>query len=202
MSAADLDTELLVRRAGQGDQSAERVLFERHRGRLRRMVAIRMDNRLAARFDPSDVVQEALITASAQLPEYARARPLAFYPWLRQLAWQRLVDLHHHHFTAQKRSVTREVVIPISDESAMKLAGPWVGRSANPSEALLREELRERVHKALAQLPDIDREILVMRHLEQMSVGDIAAVLQISESAVKMRRLRAVRRFKELLSGE
>ena len=202
MTSSLSDTDSLITRAGDGDRSAERELFERHRAKLRRMVAIRMDPRLAARFDPSDVVQEALLTASVQLPAYALQRPLPFYPWLRNVAWQRLVDLHHHHFTAQRRSVVREVAMQLPDESAMKLAGTLMASGTSPSDILIRKELRARVQTALMELPPGDREVLVMRHLEQMSVSEIAATLEISESAVKMRRLRAVRKFKELLSSE
>ncbi len=196
------DTDALITQAGGGDRSAERELFERHRAKLRRMVAIRMDPRLAARFDPSDVVQEAFLTASVQLPEYAIKRPLPFYPWLRNVAWQRLVDLHNHHFTAQRRSVVREVVMQLADESAMKLAMPLIASNTSPSNILIRKELCARVQTALGELPPNDREVLVMRHLEKMSVTEIAVILQISESAVKMRRLRAVQKFKELLTGE
>ena len=112
------ETDALIGRAGAGDRAAEHVLFEQHRERLRRMIAIRMDQRLAARFDPSDVVQEALLTASVQLPEYARQRPLPFYPWLRQIAWHRLIRMGRHHLATQKRSVAREQALGISDTSA------------------------------------------------------------------------------------
>ena len=194
------DTEVLIAKAGQGDQTAQRELFERHRHRLRRMVAIRMDPRLASRFDPSDVVQEAMLTASFQLREYAVERPIPFYPWLRQIAWKRLVDLHHHHLTAQKRSVAREVT-HLPDESALRLAQPFIADLTSPLDAMVQDELRAKVRLALESLPDLDREILVMRHLEQMSVSEIAALLNITESAVKMRRLRAVRKFRDLLAG-
>ena len=202
MTTSLSDTDSLITQAGGGDRSAERELFERYRARLRRMISIRMDPRLTARFDPSDVVQEALLTASVQLPAYAAKRPVPFYPWLRNVAWQRLVDLHHHHFTAQRRSVVREVAMQLPDESALKLAGPLMASSSSPSEILIRKELCARVQTALEDLPTSDREVLVMRHLERMSVSEIAATLEISESAVKMRRLRAVKKFKDLLSGE
>ena len=104
-------------------------------------MSVRMDPRLAARFDPSDVVQEALLTASIQLPRHAQARGLPFYPWLRQLAWQRLVHLHNHHFTAQRRSVVREVGMQLSNDSVLKLAEPFMSREASPSHTVEREEL-------------------------------------------------------------
>src|SRR5271166_4336869 len=91
------ETDALLERAGRGDAQARQRLLERHRSRLKRMVAVRMDRRLAARLDPSDVVQEALADAARDLPEYLQSRPMAFYPWLRQLAWDHLLRLHRHH---------------------------------------------------------------------------------------------------------
>ena len=93
--AADHDeSEDLIRRAWEGDEAATEELFARYRDRLRQMVTVRMDPRLAARLDASDVVQETLVEASRRLPEYLQDQPLPFYPWLRQIAWERLVDLH------------------------------------------------------------------------------------------------------------
>src|SRR5262245_24069354 len=107
MSPAD-DTDALLARATAGDPEAAQQLLARHRGRLGRMVAVRLDCRLAARVDPSDVVQEALMDAARKLPDYLRRRPLPFYPWLREIAWERLIKLHQQHLTAGKRSVLRE----------------------------------------------------------------------------------------------
>src|SRR5437763_1411592 len=106
MTAAGPDTDLLLDRAASGDGTARRQLLDKHRRRLRRMIALRLDRRLAARVDPSDVVQEALADAGRKLDGYLRDRPLPFYPWLRQLAWERLVKLHRRH-TAGKRDVAR-----------------------------------------------------------------------------------------------
>src|SRR4051794_39451684 len=102
------DTEELLARAGRGDRSARGELLARHRARLERMVGFRLDRRLAARVDPSDVVQEALTEAAGRLSDYLRQRPLPFYPWLRQFAADRLVELRRQHLQAAKRSVLRE----------------------------------------------------------------------------------------------
>src|SRR3954454_18247692 len=104
----EMDPDELLLRAGRGEDAARQRLLAVHRDRLRRMVAVRMERRLAARFDPSDVVQEGLAEPGQCLYDYFRARPMAFYPWLRHFAWERLVDLHRRHFQAQRRSVTRE----------------------------------------------------------------------------------------------
>src|SRR6266851_9012898 len=161
MESADPETERLIERAREGDVVAEQQLLARHRERLRRMVAVRLDRRVAARIDPSDVVQEALAEAARKLPAYLRQRPLPFYPWLRRLAWERLVKLHQRHITAGKRSVTREVCCPLPDESAMALARCVLAPGPSPSEHVLAAELRGRVQAALAQLSERDREVLV-----------------------------------------
>ncbi|MBI3468743.1 MAG: sigma-70 family RNA polymerase sigma factor [Planctomycetes bacterium] len=198
------DTEELLDRAGQGDREALQQLLARHRVRLRQMVSVRLDRRLAARVDPSDVVQEALAEASRKLDDYLQRRPLPFYPWLRQIAWQRLVHLTDHHLRAQRRTVTREVTFDLAlpDESAHVLAGRLVSSGTSPSRSLLRKELRARVQAALAELPARDREVLVLRYLEELSNSEIAAVLAITEAAVKMRHVRALDRLRGLLDEE
>src|SRR6185436_2767405 len=114
----------LLRAAESGDGTAVRQLLARHRSRLRQMVAVYLDHRLAARVDPSDVVQEALADAARGLSGYLRERPLPFYPWLRQFAWQRLLQLHRHPIRARRRSVEREVPwdLALPDRSADALA--------------------------------------------------------------------------------
>ncbi|HEY1378417.1 MAG TPA: sigma-70 family RNA polymerase sigma factor [Gemmataceae bacterium] len=196
------DTEELLRRTGAGDASARQQLLTRHRDRLRRMVAVRLDPRLAARVDPSDVVQEALIEADRKLDGYLQERPVAYYPWLRQLAWERLVKLHERHVLARKRSVLREEPggLALPDDSAVLLARRLAGTGTSPSHGLLRQELRERVRAALARLSPADREVLVLRYLEQLPTADIAAVLAVGEGAVKMRHRRALDRLSRLLA--
>lgn len=195
------DTEDLVNRAAKGEETAMQELLSRHRNRLKRMVAVRMDPQLSARVDPSDVVQDVLAEAARKLPGYASSVSIPFYPWLRKIAWERLIDLHQQHFRTQKRSVAREgpACLNLPDESAMHLAEQMVASGTSPTGGLLRKELRARVRSALAQMAPADREILVLRHLEQLHVSEIAAMLEISEGAVKMRRLRAAERLRELL---
>src|SRR5215472_4624168 len=172
MPPAQPDTDELLRQASQGNRDAPDRLLARHRDRLRKMVACRLDRRLLARVDPSDVVQEVLVEASRKLTRYLRERPLPFYPWLRQLAWEHLAVLHRRHVKAQKRSVRCEGpgVLALPDESAAELAARLVTSATSPSQRLLRQELRERVQQALRRLPERDREVLVLRHLEQLSV--------------------------------
>lgn len=195
------DTEELLDRAADGDQSARQDLLARHHKRLRQMVAVRMDRRLAARVDPSDVVQETLLDAARELSDYLRDRPLPFYAWLRQLAWDRLVELHRRHVHAKRRSVRREEpgVLNLPDESAIELARCLINSGSSPSKQMLRDEEKRRVHAALARLKPNDREVLVLRHLEQLPVREIAAILKLSEGAVKVRHLRALDRLRTFL---
>jgi RNA polymerase sigma-70 factor (ECF subfamily) len=198
------DTDHLLDRASHGDGSARQQLLARHRGRLRAMVAARLDRRLRARLDPSDVVQEALAEAARRLDEYLRDRPLPFYPWLRQLAWERLAKAHRAHLARNKRSIRREEpdVLGLPDESIAELAQRLVDSASSPSRHALRVELQARVRAALAALPEADREVLVLRYLEQLPLREVAAVLRVGESAVKMRHFRALERLRVILEGD
>jgi RNA polymerase sigma-70 factor (ECF subfamily) len=198
-AASDPDTEELLSRARAGDAAAVEQLLVRHRDRLAQMVAVRMDDRLGARVDPSDVVQETLAIAARRLPEYLRNSSLAFYPWLRQIAWTRLVDLHRCHVAASKRSVSREEPMGLPDSSTMQLANWLATGGTGPLRHLLREELRERVRSAMAQLGTEDREILLLRHLEELSYAECAVILGTSEAAAMQRHVRAARRLHRLL---
>jgi RNA polymerase sigma-70 factor (ECF subfamily) len=195
------NTEWLLDRVAGGDRAARGRLLQRHAPRLRQMVALRLDRRLAARVDPSDVVQESLAEADRKLSDYARARPLPFYPWLRQIAWEHLLRAHRRHLHAGGRSVRREEAmrLPLPDELASLMAERLAGRDSSPSARLERSEQRQRVRAALDLLSDNDRDVLVLRYLEDLTTRETAAVLGLSESAVKMRQLRALQRLHELL---
>ena len=163
------------------------------------MVALRMDRRLVARVDPSDVVQEALADAARELSDYLRRRPLPFYPWLRQLAWDRLVEVHRRHLKAGKRSVRREEpdVLTLPDESALELAQRLVNNSGSPSEHLLRHELRQRVRAALDRLARTDREVLVLRHLEGLTFPAVAERMGRSLDSVEKLWMRGLKRLRQ-----
>jgi RNA polymerase sigma-70 factor (ECF subfamily) len=198
------DTEQLLARFASGDLGARDKLLDRHRARLVQMVALRLDHRLRARVDPSDVVQEALADAAGKLADYYRNQPLPFYPWLRQLAWERLLQLHRWHVRTGKRSVTREQRsnLPLPDESAQELAGRLIGRGSSPSRRLRQAELRDRMQAALDRLEERYREALVLRYLEHLSTREIAAVLGLTESGVKTRQLRALQCLRDLLGDD
>jgi RNA polymerase sigma-70 factor (ECF subfamily) len=200
MAFTELESEDLLRRAAQGDRTARSLLLDRHRQRLRRMIALRLDRRVAPRVDPSDVLQESLAEAVEHMSDYLRRRPLPFYPWLRQIAWQHIADIHRRHLQARKRSVLREEDVVVSDGSAFQLAGRLFGRSSsNPSARLRRRELSDRVRRALLQLSEKNREVLMLRYLEQLAPGEIAAILGLSEAAVSMRHARALQQLRAIL---
>ena len=195
------DTDTLLEMASVGDSQAVEQLFVRHQVRLRRMIGTRIDNRLSPRMDPSDVIQETLLLAHRQLPKYLAERPIPFYPWLRRICWERLLDLHDAHLTAEKRSVRREagIAIPLLDHSAAQLADCLVANEISPSKAMVRDEMKQRVRGALDQIGDTEREVLVMRFLEEMSLAETAATLGVSEGAVSMRQLRALLKIRQVL---
>lgn len=203
MAVKPPDTDWLLEQASQGQIGASAELLVRYRDRLRRMVSIRLDRRLMARVDPSDVVQEALTEAARKLPAYLRNRPIPLYPWLRSIAWERVVKLHQKHLHAQRRSVTREEAqLPgLPADSALTLADRLIDSATSPSENLERKEERARVRQSLTRLREQDREILVLRYLEQLTNKEMAAALALSEGAVKMRHLRALASLKAILSG-
>jgi RNA polymerase sigma-70 factor (ECF subfamily) len=198
------DTDLLIRNAAGGDSAAIESLLERHRNRLRRMIALRLDERVAARVDASDVVQEALSDAARKLVDYARDRPLPFYPWLHRLAMERLAEVHRRHRRSKARSVGKEEGPDFAwpDSSAQLMVNCLVADDTTPSQALLREENRQHVHSTLQKLASVDREILMMHYLEELTFPEIAAILDIGAGAAKMRHLRALRRIRALMAGD
>jgi RNA polymerase sigma-70 factor (ECF subfamily) len=199
MERADEDIDQLLERARWGDEAARQALLTQHRDRLRRMVAVRLDPRVAPRVDPSDVVQEALAAAAELLPEYLEEQPIPFYPWLRRLAWERLVKLHRKHIATEKRTVAREVVLELPDGSVDVLAQLSLASNTSPSDQAARQELQIRVREALNELGERDREVLILRYLEQLTAGEIAAIVGSTPGAIKVRHLRALERLRTLL---
>src|SRR5271155_3413544 len=198
-----LDTTDLIDRAARGDVAARHRLLEQYRDYLRRMVAVRLDRRLAPRIDASDVVQEGLVEADRRLGGYLSERPIPFYAWLRQIAGDRIVDAHRLHLDAKKRSVTREDAgLQLPDESSFALARCLFADDTSPSNRLIRQENQEEIRRAIDALPPKDRELLVMRHLEQLGTAEIAATLGVAEGTVKVRLLRALVRLRGLLGAE
>src|SRR5262245_52151677 len=198
------DTDDLIERTRWGDEEARNLLLKRHRARLRTMVAVRMDQRLKARVDPSDVVQEVLDEANRNLDDFVRDRPLPFHAWLREIAWKRLVDLRRRHIGAAKRSVVREMDLDfgLSDEATGALADRLVASGTSPSKHLMEEGLRAEIRAALEALPPLGREVLILRYVERLSLTETAEALGITKGAASTRHTRALARLRELLDAD
>jgi RNA polymerase sigma-70 factor (ECF subfamily) len=191
------ETQQLLEMARGGDRQAFDRLFGLHRDYLRRVVELRMDRRLRARLDPSDVVQEAQLDAFRRLADYCERRPMAFRLWLRRTAHERLLMLRRHHLGAGKRDAGREV--PLPEGSSLLLARPLLAPGPSPSQHLAGREQARRVHEAVARLSEEDREVLVMRNLEALSNAEVAEALGIDPSAASQRYGRALLRLRKVL---
>jgi len=190
--------------ADDGEVSARTVgeVFQRHRDRLKLMVGLRLDQRLQGRVDASDVLQDAYLEAVDRLPDYLQDRPMPFFLWLRFLTAQRLQILHRRHLSTKARDAGREISLshqPLPAVSSEVLAARLVGCDSTPSEAAIRAETRAQLHAALDALNPIDREILAMRHFEQLTNSETAQVLGLRESTASQRYARALLRLRELL---
>jgi RNA polymerase sigma-70 factor (ECF subfamily) len=204
MSASSDDSELthLVDQAAANDDRAWAALVDRHRDRLKRMVAARMDRRLLGRVDPSDIIQEACLVAARKLSTYAAHPEMPFYLWLRWIVGQKLIDEQRRHLGAQIRRVGREAdpyhgAFP--ETTSKHLAAEFVGQLGTPSEEAIRIEHSLALQVALDELEPIDREILALRHFEQLTNGEAATVLNIDKSAASKRYTRALRRLRDAL---
>lgn len=170
------------------------TLFERFRERLQRMVHFRLDPRLVGRIDAEDVLQEAFLEAKKRLGAF-RGDDKPFFIWMRLVTQQTMVDLFRKHVGTKMRAAGREIAAPASGT----LSGLFVGHLTSPSQAVLREEVRQKVDAALASMDEIDREVLLLRHFEELSNKEVAAVLSIQENAASNRYVRALTRLKGLL---
>jgi RNA polymerase sigma-70 factor (ECF subfamily) len=192
----------LLRSVAAGDQGVWGELLMRHRERLRAMVALRLDRRLKGRIDPSDVIQEAFLDASRQVGDYLKDPAIPFFLWLRLVTNQKLVALHRHHVGTQGRDAGRDVALfhgPYPEASSAALAEQLLGRDTRPSEAAERAERAIRLQEALNSLEPLDREVLALRHFEQLSNAEAAQVLGIGSGAASKRYVRALGRLKEAL---
>jgi RNA polymerase sigma-70 factor, ECF subfamily len=198
-----LTTQELLDQARQGNADAVDALLARHREPVRRMIDLRLDPAIVQRLDASDVVQDVLLEASRRLQEYLRKPAMPFHLWLRHIAKDHLIDAHRRHHTAQKRGVDREQPIHRpgwADRSSLELAGQLMDPERTPASEAIQQELQKRLHEALEQLEDADREVILMRHFEQLGNQEAATALGLTEAAASMRYLRAVRRLRDLLA--
>jgi len=193
---SDPELERLLTAAADGSHEARGRLLMYYHDRLERAVKARLDPRLASRVDPSDVMQDILGEATRGLDGYLIDRPADFYVWVRGIAVRRVIDLHRRHLHAEKRTVRREARLPSDGAGADRFAG----NVSSPSKLLLRAEAVEALRGGLSELSEDDREVLVLRYFEQLSLGEIATVLGISRTAAKSRHLRALERLNVVLA--
>jgi RNA polymerase sigma-70 factor, ECF subfamily len=194
----------LVGRARGGDPGAMADLLARHRDRLGRMVRLRMDRRLQGRIDPSDVIQEAFLDAFRRQAEYLADPKMPPYLWLRFLTVQRLQAMHRRHLGAKMREADREVSLragasPQAD--SFTLANLLLGRFTSPSVAAVRDELRARLQDVLNAMEPVDREVIVLRHFEDLTNNEVALVLGLQKAAASNRYVRAMRRLTDILAA-
>ncbi|QDU81457.1 RNA polymerase sigma factor CnrH [Polystyrenella longa] len=195
-------TGKFLKAAEQGDSSARDQLLERHRESVKRMIELRMDRRLLQRVDASDIVQDVLLEAHRRLAAYFENPGMPFHLWLRQLAQDRIIDMHRRHRVAQRRSLDREQ--PLSpqwvEHSSLNLGVQLQDTQLTPAAENLRREMTGLLLSAIDQLDETDREIILMRHFEQLDNQEVAKLLGLSPAAAGMRHLRALRRLKEYLN--
>lgn len=197
------DSSALIRGARAGDINAVNEIFKRERARLRRMVELRLDQRLQSRFDASDVIQEAYLEITERLPEYLKEPRLPIFLWFRLVVGERLLKLHRLHLGAQMRDASREISLfqqSLPEASSAALASQLLGQYSSPTELAVRAERVLRLQEALNALGPLDREVLSLRHFEALSRTETAQVLGIEEGAAAKRYLRALKRLKQVLS--
>ena len=192
------ETEELLLNARQGQRDAVEQLMERHRQSLERMVRGRLNRAVARRVDVSDVVQETLLTASKRMAEYVRDPRMPFHAWLRQIARDRLNDVYRRQL-ADKRSVANEQSVGGEGSDFVPPTALVRDAELTPAEAMLRQEFAERFSAAVETLSEADREIIFMRHSEQLTNSEAAELLGLSQPAAAMRYLRALRQLKAIL---
>jgi RNA polymerase sigma-70 factor, ECF subfamily len=197
------ETLRLLQRARAGDPAALSEVFARHRDRLRRMVELRLDSRLQARIDASDVIQEAFLEVAGRLDDYLRDPKLPLFLWLRLVVGEQLVNLHRRHLGTRMRDPRREVSLfhdPLPQASSAALAAQLLGKFTSPSQAAVRAERLIRLQEAINSLDPIDREVLALRHFEQLNRAETALALGVTEAAAAKRYIRALQRLKNMLA--
>jgi RNA polymerase sigma-70 factor (ECF subfamily) len=194
----------LLRQAKGGDQHALASPFTQYRARLKRMVRLRLDRRLSGRVDPSDVLQEAFLEVHQRFPEWAGNQELPFFLWLRLVTGQKLTDCHRHHLGTQMRDAGQEVSLyrgALPQASSASLAAHLLGKMTSVTQAAIRAEHKLIVQEALNSMDALDREVLVLRHLEHLTNDETALVLGVRKGTASQRYIRALKRLKEILSS-
>jgi RNA polymerase sigma-70 factor (ECF subfamily) len=189
---------------GSDDERALVEQFAANRARLRRMVRLRLDRRLQGRVDPSDVLQEAHLEVARRAGQYLADRPMPAFLWFRWITGERLVDAHRRHLGSKMRDAGQEVSLhrgALPQATSVSLAELLLGRLTSPTRAARRAEMQLRLQEVLNAMEPLDREVLTLRHFEELSNSETAQILGLTKSAASNRYMRALLRLKETLSG-
>ena len=203
MSESEKETQFIAQLQA-GDTAALAELFSVYQPRLERIIRFRMDHRLAGRISETDVIQEAYLNASKRIEHFLRQADFPFFVWLRLIVNQTLVDLQRQHLQAEMRDVRKEISLQQSNAShqtSFALAAQLVGKMTSASGVLSRSERMATLQQALNQMKEIDREVIALRHFEELSNAEAANVLGIDEQASSKRYVRAMKRMKDVLNG-
>ncbi|MDA0808748.1 MAG: sigma-70 family RNA polymerase sigma factor [Planctomycetota bacterium] len=193
--------ELEILKSGDADAIAE--VFSRHRDKLQRMVRFRLDRRLYGRVDTADVLQDVWLETSRRIDDYTSNPAVPFFVWVRQIAYQTIIDLHRRHLGAQKRNASQEVSIAKSNcDTSVSIAAQLAGNLTSPSNVAMRGERLARLREALDSMDEIDREVLALRHFEELSNNEVAEILGIQKTAASNRYVRALKRLKQVLEAD
>lgn len=197
MSNVESD-ELAQLRSGDPEQFAQ--VFSKHQDRLLKMIRFRLDRRLYGRVDATDVLQDVWLESSRRVGEFVASPTVPFFIWLRQIAWQTIIDLHRRHLGAQKRSVRNEVALGgVGDNTSFSMAACLAGDLTSPSQAAMRDERLQKLREALDDMDEIDREVLALRHFEELGNNEVAEILGLQKTAASNRYIRALKRLRETL---
>ncbi len=190
----------LRRRLAKREVAALGELFALHHERLLQFIRFRLDPRLHARIDADDVLQESYIDAEKRIGSFDYDKATTAYVWIRMIVGQTMTDLHRRHVEAKARGVGREAKLrPIAGASSAAMSHFFVARLTSPSGAAIREEMEQLVERTLEDMDPIDREVLVLRHFEEVGNADAAAILGLPESTASSRYLRALGKLREVL---
>lgn len=192
----------LLRRVKEGDQQALAELFSLHRDRLWRIVNFRLDSRLLGRVDADDVLQEAYLAAAQRIEHYLDHSTQTFFIWLRLIANQTMIDVHRRHLGAQMRDASRDMSIHAhyAQATSMSIASQLLGNFTSPSQIAMRDEVAAQLDKAIESMEPIDREVLALRHFEELTNSEVAEVLGIQQKAASIRYVRALKRLKDVVN--
>lgn len=200
MDPSDPNADLLSRVKG-GDQQALAELFSLHRDRLWRIINFRLDSRLRGRVDADDILQEAYLAAAQRIKYYLDDSTQSFFIWLRLIANQTLIDVHRRHVGAQMRDAGRDISIHAryAQATSMSIASQLLGNFTSPSQVAMRDEVAAQLDQAIESMEPIDREVLALRHFEELTNSEVAEVLGIQQKAASIRYVRALKRLKDVM---